>query len=136
MPDRINNDNFQQQTEEQAFKTLAVNIPGIVYRVFLRDRSRMAFFNDKLHEMTGYKSDELTTGNICLIDPIILSEDRSSVLQAVNDAIRNNLAFEVFLRMEGRFTGVMENRNLLMVSSWTSPHASRPRRLCVRARRG
>ena len=100
MPDRINNDNFQQQTEEQAFKTLAVNIPGIVYRVFLRDRSRMAFFNDKLHEMTGYKSDELTTGNICLIDPIILSEDRSSVLQAVNDAIRNNLAFEVEYRIQ------------------------------------
>ena len=100
MPNRINNENFQQQAEEPAFQTLAVNIPGIVYRVYLRDRSRMALFNDKLHEMTGYKSDELTTGNLCLIDPVILSEDRSSVLQAVNDAIRNNLPFELEYRIQ------------------------------------
>ncbi len=100
MPDRINNENLQQQTEEPAFQTLAANIPGIVYRVYLTKRSRMAFFNDKLHEMTGYKPDELTTGDICLIDPIVLSEDRSSVLQAVNDAIRNNLPFEVEYRIQ------------------------------------
>jgi len=99
MPDRINNENFRQGTEPPAFRTLAVNIPGIVYRVYLGERGRMTFFNDMLHQMTGYKADELTMGNICSIDPIILAEDRSSVLQAVNDAIRNNLPFEVEYRI-------------------------------------
>ncbi len=99
MPDRINNENFQQGTEAPAFRTLAVNIPGIVYRVYLGERGRMTFFNGMLQQLTGYKADELTTGNICSIDPIIFSEDRSSVLQAVNDAIRNNLPFEVEYRI-------------------------------------
>ena len=99
MPDRINNENFQRGTEAPAFGTLAVNIPGIVYRVYLGERGRMAFFNGMLQQMTGYKADELTTGNVCSIDPIIFSEDRSSVLQAVNDAIRNNLPFEVEYRI-------------------------------------
>jgi PAS domain S-box-containing protein len=99
MPDRINNENFQQGTEAPAFRTLAVNIPGIVYRVYLGERGRMTFFNGMLQQMTGYKADELTTGNICSIDPIIFSEDRSSVLQVVNDAIKKNLPFEVEYRI-------------------------------------
>ena len=59
------------------FETLATNIPGIVYRVYLKGSKRMAFFNEMLQKMTGYEVSELKMGEVCSIDPIIISEDYS-----------------------------------------------------------
>ena len=47
----------------------------------------MAFFNDMLQKMTGYEASELKMGEVCSIDPIIISEDYSDA---------KNTAFNVF----------------------------------------
>jgi hypothetical protein len=65
------------ESMKTAFKSLTTNIPGIVYRVYLRESKRMAFFNDMLQQMTGYRATKLMVGKMCSIDPIIVSEDRS-----------------------------------------------------------
>jgi len=43
-------------------RSLAANIPNIVYRVYLKEENRMEFFNDMLETMTGYTTGELTKG--------------------------------------------------------------------------
>ena len=70
-----------------AFQTLAANIPGIVYRVYVREQNHMGFFNDMLEKMTGYKPVDLRMGKVCSIDPMILSEDRIHVLEVVKGAL-------------------------------------------------
>ena len=59
--------------KETDFETLAINIPGIVYRVYLRGSKRMAFFNDMLQKMTGYEAAELMIGSIEHTSPIFSS---------------------------------------------------------------
>ena len=82
-----------------AFETLALNIPGIVYRVHVREQNRMEFFNSMLEKMTGYKADELRKGEVCSIDPIIIAEERLHILEVVKDAVRDHKPFELEYRI-------------------------------------
>jgi PAS domain S-box-containing protein len=84
---------------KSAFQTLAVNIPGIVYRVHVRERNHMEFFNPMLEQMTGYKVEELSLGEVCSIDPMIIPEDHLHVLEVVKGALRKNKPFEVEYRI-------------------------------------
>jgi PAS domain S-box-containing protein len=84
---------------ENAYRTLAENLPGMVYRVFIRENNRMEFFNNMLQPMTGYAAEELTTGRVCSIEPLILTEDREAVVRIVERAILEHQPFEVEYRL-------------------------------------
>ena len=85
---------------ERSYRTLSENLPGIVYRLFLRDNNNsMQFFNSLVQPMTGYSINELTTGEVCSLDPLILSEDRDRVITAVKRAVMENQAFQVEYRL-------------------------------------
>jgi PAS domain S-box-containing protein len=99
MPDEKIGGKLHKSTEEPAFQTFAINIPGIVYRVYVSKGNRMKFFNDTLQQMTGYKASELKTGEVCSIDPIIISEDQGYVVRVLQDALRNNQPFEIEYRI-------------------------------------
>jgi two-component system cell cycle sensor histidine kinase/response regulator CckA len=88
--------------DEKSYRTLAENIPGMVYRVFLRENNRMQFFNKRLEEVTGYRADELPAGEVCSIDPLIIPEDRVDVVAAVRQAVREDRPFEVAYRLRHR----------------------------------
>ena len=87
---------------ENAYRTLAENLPGMVYRVFIRENNKMEFFNKMLQPMTGYTAEELTAGEVCSIEPFILSEDRPTVVATVNRAILDNQPFEVEYRLRNK----------------------------------
>ncbi len=90
---------------EKSYRTLAANLPASVYRLYLRERCRMEFFNNIIEQITGYTKDELLKGEICSIDPFILPEDKPHVMDIVSNAIKNNCEFEVeyrFIRKDGR----------------------------------
>jgi PAS domain S-box-containing protein len=95
----------QKQAEEElkerenAYRTLAENLPGIVYRVNVRKDGRMQFFNAMVTVMTGYTPEELVRGEVCSIDPLILPEDRERVVEEVNAAIRENRPFRTEYRL-------------------------------------
>jgi PAS domain S-box-containing protein len=72
---------------ERSYRALAANLPGIVYRVHLREGGRMQFFNDQLRQLTGYSADELSQGTVCSIEPFIHPDDRPGVVAAVEKAI-------------------------------------------------
>lgn len=84
---------------EFSYRTLAQNLPGLVYRVLLQPPYSMLFLNEMLEPMTGFKQDELIRGNICSIEPLILPEDRPNVIQKVMSAIEQDSSFEVEYRL-------------------------------------
>jgi PAS domain S-box-containing protein len=84
---------------EHAYRTLAENLPGIVYRVHVREDGRMQFFNAMVTVMTGYSPEELVRGKVCSIDSLILPEDRERVIAEVDVAIRENRPFRTEYRL-------------------------------------
>jgi PAS domain S-box-containing protein len=104
--EKTGGENLLDVTGRPAFQTLAVNIPGIVYRVYLRERNRMEFFNDMLEKMTGFKNNELKEGDVCSIDPIVIPDDRLHVIEVVKDALRENKPFEVEYRITRKNGGI------------------------------
>ena len=100
----------QMETElresELAYRTLAQNLPGIVYRVFVREGGRMQFYNEMPVQITGYAVDELTTGTVCSIEPLILDEDRPGVTAEVKRAIAGKRAFVVEYRLKHKDGGI------------------------------
>jgi two-component system sensor histidine kinase/response regulator len=90
------------ERRERDYRTLAENLPGLVYRVHLRERRSTQFFNDLVESMTGYTVGELTTGEVCSIDPLIVADDRRAVVDTVHRAVAEQLPFEVTYRIRSR----------------------------------
>jgi PAS domain S-box-containing protein len=83
---------------EEQYRTLATNIPDIVYRVYLKEEGRMQFFNDQVTALTGYTERELEQGTVCSIEPFIHPDDRKRVFAAVENAITEHGIFTVEYR--------------------------------------
>jgi PAS domain S-box-containing protein len=84
---------------ERSYRTLAENLPGIVYRVHIHEKGRMQFFNNMLMALTGYKETELIKGDVCSIDPLIVAEDHDRVIAEVNAAVKDNRRFTIEYRI-------------------------------------
>jgi PAS domain S-box-containing protein len=91
---------------ETAYRTLAENLPGVVYRVFIREGNRMQFFNRVAEAVTGYAGEELGLGVVCSIDPLILPEDRPGVIAEVEWAISEDRPFSVEYRLKHKDGGI------------------------------
>ncbi|MBF0551429.1 MAG: PAS domain S-box protein, partial [Deltaproteobacteria bacterium] len=84
---------------EFSYRTLAQNLPGIVFRIYVQENWRMQFLNHMLPGLTGYEPDELIQGNVCSIDLLIVPEDRDRVASVVQQALAENKFFEVRYRL-------------------------------------
>lgn len=78
---------------QHAYRTLAENLPGIVYRVFCAENNRIQFFNKTASAITGCRDDELPGGTVCSLESLIIPEDRAEVIAAVQDAVREERSF-------------------------------------------
>lgn len=83
---------------ETRYRMLAQNLPGIVYRVMLRENNHMIFFNDLLQPLTGYKPKELQFGNDCAMEPFILPEEKENIVDIIRSAVKGGTEFEVDYR--------------------------------------
>ncbi|MBW2179148.1 MAG: PAS domain-containing protein, partial [Deltaproteobacteria bacterium] len=83
---------------EYRYRMLTQNLPGIVYRIMMREDNHIIFFNDLLQPLTGYKAEELQFGKYCGMEPFILTEDRERVVDIVRSAVEEEAAFEVHYR--------------------------------------
>lgn len=81
-------------------KQLSENLPGIVFRQFIKGDKEMQFFNDMLEPVTGYTHGELCKGQICHIDPLILPEDKERVVSEVRKAVSERRPYEVEYRLK------------------------------------
>jgi len=87
------------QERERSYRALAENLPGIVYRVHIREKDRMQFFNNMLVTLTGYNEENLIEGDVCSIDPLIVVEDRNRIVAEVKAAIKDRRGFSVEYRI-------------------------------------
>lgn len=87
---------------QQAYRTLAENLPGIVYRVFSRENKRIQFFNKTASAIIGYRDDELSGGEVCSLETLVLPEDRPMLIAAVQAAIEGKSPFTAEYRLRHR----------------------------------
>ncbi len=83
---------------ERQFRTLAQNIPGIVFRISLSD-SDVEFYNDHFETLTGYSAKELASGQISSLIPLILAEDKEQVIQTKMNAIISGEPYDLQYRI-------------------------------------
>ncbi|MBD3343150.1 MAG: PAS domain S-box protein, partial [Candidatus Lokiarchaeota archaeon] len=81
------------------YKTLTENLPGLVYRILVKEDNRMVFFNDLLKDFTGYKEEELTHGEVCSIEPLIHPKDSPRIVSKVKEAIQTHESFKLEYRI-------------------------------------
>jgi PAS domain S-box-containing protein len=84
---------------EQSYRTLAENLPVIVYRVYIRENNRIQFFSNISESLVGYKEIELEKSEVCSIESLIHPQDRPKVIAAVKQAIANNKSFSLEYRL-------------------------------------
>lgn len=82
-----------------SYLMLAESIPGIVYRIFLKEGNRIRFLNRKLERMTGFTEAEISHSESCALYSLILPEERPKVIDEIRRAIRLNQPFEVTYRI-------------------------------------
>ncbi|HWQ62871.1 MAG TPA: PAS domain S-box protein [Methanospirillum sp.] len=83
---------------ERQFRTLAQNIPGIVFRISLSD-SDVEFYNDHFETLTGYSAKELASGQISSLIPLILAEEKDQVIQTKMNAIISGEPYDLQYRI-------------------------------------
>jgi len=94
----------QRQAEEnlkesiQSFRTLAENLPGLVYRVLCKESDRIVFFNDLVESLTGYSEDEFPGKDLTSFESLIEDQDRPAVVSEVRQAISEKRPFEIRYR--------------------------------------
>lgn len=80
---------------EEAHRTLAGNIPAIVYRRELAVGGKTVFFNDMLSSVTGYGADDMRHGLEKIILPADLDEYKKTVAAALGDGRSYRAEFRV-----------------------------------------
>ena len=108
-----------------SYRTLAENLPGIVYRIHLHDGNRLEFFNDMLYALTGYTEEELAFDELCALHSLILPEDRKAVVSVIHRAVESGAPFELEYRLErkdGDVAHVFERGGVHQVSDARLTH--------------
>ena len=85
---------------EQRYRMLTGNLPGIVYRLDLRQENNLQFFNDMLYPMTGHTDKDLKYGKMCALESIIIQEDRNEAIASIKEAIVRKKPFEIEYRVK------------------------------------
>ncbi len=87
---------------EASYRTLAQNLPGIVYRVHLAENNRSQYFNRMLEQITGFKESELQDTQICSMPALIFPEDKTRVAGRLQHAIDQAVSFELEYRIRDK----------------------------------
>lgn len=90
------------EKSEKQFRTLAQNIPGIVFRVSLAG-SDMEFYNEHLESVTGYSAKELASGQISSLIPLIFPDDKQRVIEVKKESIKTGEPYEIEYRIIDKF---------------------------------
>jgi PAS domain S-box-containing protein len=85
--------------QETSYRTLTENLPGMVYRLFLRGGHRMQWFNSMSLPMTGFTVPDLTDGDRLSFGRLVLAEDRPKLRAALRQALRLKTPYKLEYRI-------------------------------------
>lgn len=89
----------ERQESERRYRTLAENLPGVVYRTYPLEGGRTEFFNQMLQPMTGYGAEELDNCSLGQVSYLIHPEDRERVQEEKGYKVALGETFEVAYRI-------------------------------------
>ena len=88
------------------YQRLTENLPGIVYRIHLRENRTQYLNGQQLLEITGYRPAEICDGDLCGLDHLIVAEDRDQVTREVRRAMASCSPFAVGYRLRHKDGGI------------------------------
>jgi len=88
------------------YQRLTESLPGLVYRIHIRQNNRMEFLNGQASLITGYTGEELSGGVVCGIAPLIHPDDREHVAGEVERALAADRPFSVEYRLRHKDGGL------------------------------
>ncbi len=80
-------------SSEEAYRTLAENLPAIVYRLHIRHNNHLQFMNSEYLHMTGFDSDHFTATDGCPFENMIHPDDHSNFVNTLRGAIHKHRPF-------------------------------------------
>ncbi|MGV8039257.1 MAG: PAS domain-containing protein [Thermoanaerobaculaceae bacterium] len=86
---------------EERFRTLAENLPGVVYLCRNDSRYTMLYLNSAIEELTGYSSEEFLEDRISFVD-LYSPEDGPRIVAAVEHALAAHEPFHLVYRIRRR----------------------------------
>ncbi|MBA4056740.1 MAG: hypothetical protein C0490_18645, partial [Marivirga sp.] len=90
---------IQLAQSEQKFRTLAENIPGVIYLCRNDEKYSMLYLNDRVKEVTGYDAEEFLSGRLnftMLYHP----DDRDYIFNEVDRALTEGKKFHLKYRIQ------------------------------------
>ncbi|HTJ51488.1 MAG TPA: PAS domain S-box protein [Cyclobacteriaceae bacterium] len=86
---------------EQKFRTLAENIPGIIYLCNNDSTYSMLYLNSKVRDITGYTEDEFISGRMNFVQ-LYHPEDAPRIFEAVDRALSKRESFHLTYRLANK----------------------------------
>ncbi|MFA5834849.1 MAG: PAS domain S-box protein [Bacteroidota bacterium] len=84
---------------EHRFRTLAENLPGVVYLCKNDDRYTMLYLNDQVEQLTGYSKDDFLDDTVSFVD-LYHPEDVAEITEGVSIALSKRLPFHLIYRIK------------------------------------
>ena len=87
---------------ERRLQTLMANLPGMAYRCRNDHKWSMEFVSKGVHELTGYRDEEVVENRVVAFADLILPEEQERVWDTVQQAISRGARFQVRYRIRTR----------------------------------
>ena len=115
------------RASESRFRTLAENLPGVVYLCDNDDRFSMHYLNDAVEEITGYPRSDFMSDKRSFVD-LYHPDDEAYIFREVAEAVEEKRSFYLVYRLrrcdgEWRWieefgTGIYENDNVRLLEGF------------------
>lgn len=121
---------------EQRFRTLADNVPGVIYLCRNDERYTMVYLNDKVEELTGYKKEKFLSDKLSFVE-IYHPDDLQDIYDQVDAALAERRPFHLSYRLRHRSgeerwveewgTGIFQNDELQFLEGFMADATARHR---------
>ncbi len=102
--------NQKLKQSEKSYRSLAANIPGIVYR-FHKEEGQTEFFNNMLQEITGFTPEELDNDYQFPINSLVIDSNLDEIRTIIENALARGETFSLEYQLkdkEGRIKRVVD----------------------------
>jgi histidine ammonia-lyase len=87
------------RTNDEQFRAVVANIPGVVYRCGCDENWTMQYVNDHIDQLVGYPASDFIDNRIRSYGSIICPEDHPYVIEEVGNARRRGSAYSLEYRL-------------------------------------
>jgi PAS domain S-box-containing protein len=102
---------------EERFRTLVANVPGVIFRCSIDDDWTMEFLSDEIDELTGYPASDFIGNRVRAFGSVIHPEDAPLVTQEVEAAVAAERPYTIeyrTLHRDGSIRHVVERGQAIL----------------------